>query len=115
MSFSQQLQEAMEEEGGDRVALRPGMKVEVRRQIDNDLIVAGFIEAVIPATRTVRVRDRKSGTDLHVDVDVDRYDVYVLDQDITGMAPYPKATTLYLRPSKPGGYTGARPATGHRA
>lgn len=113
MSFADQLHEAMEEESG-LIALRPGMKVEVRRHGDNDLVVSGFIETVIPATRTVCVRDRKSGTDLQVDVDVDRYNVWVLDQDITGKAPFPRATTLYLRPSKPGAFTGGRPATGHR-
>lgn len=111
MSYAQQLQEAVEEDDGP-IALMPGMKVEVRRQSDGDFIIAGFIETVVPATRTVRVRDRASGTDLGVDVDVDRYDIFVLDQDITGKAPFPRSTTLYLRPSKPGAFTGGASSIG---
>jgi hypothetical protein len=95
-------------EAAESIALRPGQKVEVRRIGDGDLVVAGFIEEVIPDVRTIRVRDRSSGTDHQVDVDVDRYEVHVFDQDITGKAPHPPQTTLYLRPSRPGAYTGGR-------
>lgn len=113
MSFADQLQEAAEE-GDGKVALTPGMKVEIRRPGDKDLIVVGFIETVDATTRTVRVRDRASGTDMGVDVDVDRYEVYVLDQDITGKAPSPSSPSLYMRPSKPGAFTGGVSSVGRR-
>ena len=94
------------EEGG-RVRLAVGQHVIVRTDY-GEKVTEGDIEEVFLKAQAIRIRDRSSGTDIHMDIDPAIYEVWVQDPDIPGDAPYPASRTLYLRPSRPGIYTGGR-------
>lgn len=90
----------------EAVPLVLGAEVVIRTR-DGIKVAEGYIEDVMFETRTVRVRDTSSGTDVQLDVDPDRYTVEVKSDDVLGLAPEPGQETLYLRPSRPGARKGA--------
>ncbi len=84
-----------------------GASVVVRTK-DGVAVAEGYIEDILDETRIVRVRDTSSGSDVQVDVDPDRYDIWILDPDVVGDSPDPEPNRgpNYVR-SKAGPYKGA--------
>lgn len=88
------------------VGLQLGANVIVRTKAGVQ-VAEGWIEEVLGEARVVRVRDQSSGTDFQIDVDPDRYDIWVKDTGVMGDAPRPEQKTNYTRPSRPGPHKGA--------
>lgn len=109
MKLSEALDDALADDGDSgRIALGIGQRVEVRTKA-GELVAVGEIQEIAPATHTVRIADRDSGSDMQLVVDPDMYDVWVVDMDIVGDAPTPSVKpTLGVKPSRPGAYTGGR-------
>lgn len=103
MRVSEQLAEAIKPE---RVRLGVGQFVEVRTR-EGDLVIQGVIQSLDPVTKIVRVVDRGSGSDLQVDVDPSRYDIWVQGMQVPGTAPTPgkQAAIDNVRGSTPGAFT----------
>jgi hypothetical protein len=108
MSVAQQLADALNEplpKDPEPVRLGIGQFVEVRTH-KGKLVVTGTIQALDPNTKTVRVVDRGSGSDLQVDVDPRMYDVWVRDVLVPGGAPAPsQQPALSVGGSTPGAFT----------
>lgn len=103
MSLSKQLEEATAE----KVPLMPGQLVTVRTRKGKKLATGRIVE-VDEALGTVRVTDDTSGSDMQVDVDPDRYEVWVKPPPDTDQVRLGRIKTLYVRPSMPGIYMGGR-------
>ena len=102
MRLSEQLAEAIKPE---RVRLGVGQFVEVRTR-DGDLVAQGSIQTLDPVTKVVTVMDRGSGSDLLVDVDPSRYDIWVQGMSVPGAAPtLGKQPEIGARGSTPGAFT----------
>lgn len=107
MRLSTQLMEAARQ----KVLLAPGYIVTVRTRTrgskPGERVAEGRITEIDPATHTVRVVDEASGSTLEIDVDTERYDLWVKPPD-SPVSRDPKAISLFLRPSMQGIYTGGR-------
>jgi hypothetical protein len=110
-SLAKQLAEAVREpeeetsEDSERVRLDLGQFVEVWTR-SGKLVITGTIQELSPRTRTVRVADTGSGTDVQIDVDPDMYEVWVMDMIVPGEAPTPsKQPETNLRGTNPGAAT----------
>jgi len=103
MSLAKQLQEATAE----RVRLMPGQLVVVRTRQGKKLAQGRIVE-VDEALGVVRVTDDTSGSDMQVDVDTERYEVWVRPPPDTDQVRLGRIKTLYVRPSFPGVYMGGR-------
>jgi len=97
MRLSEQLKQAKDA----RIKLHVGLQVRVRATDGQTVIEQGRITEVDIATHTVRVVDELSGATLEVDVDVDRYEVYVLTPG-EQVPLWPPDVSLYVRSSMPG-------------
>ena len=94
MSIADDLKDAI------RVPIAIGQLVVVRSQ-DGSRVASGWVRDVDPATGVVRVRDDASGTDVQIDVDGERYKLWV--QVPTRMLNrLGKQQALYIHPSRPG-------------
>lgn len=104
MRLSEQLAKAIKPE---RVRLGVGQFVEIRTREEGALVAQGAIQALDPVTKTVRVADRGSGSDLQVDVDPSRYDIWVQGMRVPGTAPTPGKHSEIdnVRGSTPGAFT----------
>jgi len=96
MRLSEQLQQAKDA----RIKLHVGLGVRIRTQDGRD-VAEGRITEVDVATHTIRVVDELSGADLQVDVDTDRYEVYVVPPG-EQVPRWPPEMSLYVRASTPG-------------
>lgn len=86
-----------------RIRLAPGQHVIVRT-LDGARVEEGYISSVDASTGTVRVETDKAGADLQIDVDIERYDIWV--QPPPEMrAKLGRQVSLYVRPSSPGVYS----------
>lgn len=94
------LSEQLEKAKNARVKLHVGMEVSVHTQ-DGRSVIDGRITEVDVATHTIRVVDELSGADLQIDVDVDRYEIYVFPPG-DRVPLLPQELTLYVRASTPG-------------
>jgi len=110
-SLAEQLDRAMQEpesetsEDTERVRLGIGQFVEVRTR-EGELVITGTIKELSPLTRTVRIADTGSGSDVQIDVDPQLYDIWVKDWDVVGDAPTPsKQPGFNARGSTPGVFT----------
>jgi hypothetical protein len=97
MRLSEQLKQAKDA----RIKLHVGLEVRIRTREGETIIDQGRITEVDVATHTVRVVDELSGATLEVDVDVDRYEVYVLEPG-EQVPLWPPDVSLYVRASMPG-------------
>jgi len=98
MALSAELRKA------SRIRLAPGQRVIIRTK-DGARVEEGYISVIDASTGTVRVETDKAGADLQIDVDVERYDLWV--QPPPEMrARLGRQVSLYVRPSSPGIYTG---------
>jgi hypothetical protein len=104
MTLSRQLQEAV---ASEKVRLMPGQLVTVKTR-DGKTLASGRIVDVDEAMGYVRVTDDTTGADLQVDVDLERYEVWVKPPPDTDIVRLGTLKTLYVRPSFPGVYTGGR-------
>lgn len=120
MTWSSQLADAAEGEPqedpretgspgrGERVPLGIGQHVEVRTKA-GELVAVGSIQELAPETGVVRIADRGSGADAHIEVDPARYDIWVRELEVVGDAPTPaERPKLNANPRKPGVHTGGR-------
>lgn len=96
--LSRQLREAK----SSKVALHPGLIVKVRTK-RGALVTQGMITNVDPDVGYVSVADNEAGADLRVDVDAERYNIWV--EPPADYAPrMPPEVTLYVRSSRPGAH-----------
>jgi hypothetical protein len=95
-AFSQKLKDAM------RVPIAVGQLVSVRAS-NGDLVADGFVTEVNPKTGVVRVKSDGVGADLQIDVDTERYKLWVRPPP-RSMAKLRQTRTVYLRPSNPYGF-----------
>ena len=91
MQLSDELRKA------SRIRLSPGQRVIIRTK-DGVRVEEGTIASVDPATGTVRVETGKSGADLQIDVDVERYDLWVQSPPKMKLGRPVQSTTVYIRP-----------------
>lgn len=93
----------------DVVRLELGQNVEVRTRTGS-LVALGSIMELSVETGVVRVADRESGSDMQVDVDTERYDIWVLDNDVNHGDPdeTPVIGKLAVHSKSPGAYGGGR-------
>lgn len=91
MKLSEQLFQALFEDqeplelefadDADRVQLRIGQQVEVRTK-EGEFLAIGYISELNQDTGFARVVDNGSGTDNHIDVDPDLYDMWLVGDDV---------------------------------
>lgn len=65
----------------DKTAILPGHDVVVRTH-DGRLVASGTVSAVHPDTNTLKIKDTSSGTHIHIEVDTDKYDVWIQDEPL---------------------------------
>lgn len=102
--MTQPLSQRLRKAATEKMLLSPGLRVTVYNE-RGKVMVQGYIVEVDPVVGVVRVQDDTSGADLQVDVDPTRYDLQVHAPG-EPTARYPAQVTLYVRPSRPGGYRG---------
>jgi len=102
--MTQPLSQRLRKAATEKMLLSPGLRVTVYNE-RGKVMVQGHIVEVDPVVGVVRVQDDTSGADLQVDVDPTRYDLQVHAPG-EPTARYPAQVTLYVRPSRPGGYRG---------
>ena len=76
-----------------------GASVVIRTK-DGVAVAEGHIEDIMYETRIIRVRDNSSGADIQIDVDPDRYDVWIMDPEIVGNAPNPAPDRSRIGPRR---------------
>jgi hypothetical protein len=91
----------------EKVQLMPGQLVTVKTRQGKKLATGRIVE-VDEAIGTVRVTDDSTGADLQVDVDPERYEIWVKPPPDTDQVRLGRIKTLYVRPSMPGVYMGGR-------
>jgi hypothetical protein len=111
MNWSTQL-EAASKEGGNQLPLPDdlavGQEVEVRTK-SGQPVASGVVLGLSPQTRTIMIMDRRSGTDLQIELDPKMYKVRPIVRDVPGGAPMPgEQPSLSILPSRPGAYGGGR-------
>ena len=97
-SFSEQLREAVE----SKIALHPGLMVKVKTKAGK-LVTQGRITDVDPDVGFVSIANEDAGADLRVDVDPERYVIWVLPPS-SYVPRFPPEATLYIRSSRPGAH-----------
>ena len=97
MQLAEKLQKAM------RVPIAVGQIVVVRNA-EGEKVASGWVIDVDPATDVVRIKDDESGSDLQIDVDATRYQLWVRPPKGASVR-YGQQQTLYVRPSNPGIYS----------
>jgi len=102
--FSQLLQEAAEKTA--RVRLMPGQRVQVVSPESGEVVIEGNLETVDDARKVVMVRS-VDGTDMTVQVDTTRYEIWVHTGEAT-IKQEPREKYRNIRPSRPGPYVGGR-------
>jgi hypothetical protein len=105
--LAEQLADAVvEPKKAERVRLAVGQYVEVETR-DGSLVARGVIQMLNPETKSVRVVDSGSGTDLQIDVDPSRYNIWVRDFPVPGVAPMlsKQPEIDNVRGSTPGAFT----------
>lgn len=100
--LSQELREAK----NSKVVLHPGLLVKVRTK-KGALVGQGLITNVDPEIGFVTVADTSAGADLRVDVDAERYNIWV-DPPSDYAPRMPPEVTLYMRGSRPGAHANAK-------
>jgi len=97
------------EEAAERVNLMAGQLVTVRSKKGKNIIKHGRITQVDPAIGVVRVRDVSSGTTLEVDVDPEKYLVWVVPPPDMEKSRLDRVKDLYVRNVlKPNPYQGGK-------
>jgi len=96
--FSEQLREAV----NAKVALYPGLIVKVKTKAGK-LVTQGRITDVDPDVGFVSVANEGAGADLRVDVDPEKYVIWVMSPS-NHDPRLPPETTLYVRTSRPGAH-----------
>lgn len=109
MRLSNQLHEALAEGEVEEIDLAIGQHVVVYpKGSEESRVCQGDIQGIDVERKIIYLRDRSAGNDLFIDVDVDRYDVWV---DSGGTAALGMVVPIQMptqRSSKPGPYVGGR-------
>lgn len=113
-SLAQQLHEAVGakrlDEAAERIVLAPGQMVAVRTKRGVNVIKKGTITNVDLPTGTIRVQDILSGTTLEVDIDPEKYIVWILPPPSAKVDRMTRVKTLYVRGGglRPSAYQGGK-------
>jgi hypothetical protein len=101
MSLAKELHKAIGakrlDEAAERIVLTPGQMVAVRTKRGVNVIKKGRITKVDLPTGTVRVQDISSGTTLEVDVNPEKYIVWVLPPPGAEVSRMARVKKLYVR------------------
>jgi len=114
MNLSAQLYEAIGarllDEAAERVVLVPGQMVSVRTKRGVNVIKKGRVTNVDLPTGIIRVQDISSGTTLEVDVNPEKYIVWILPTPDVKTDRMTRIRSLYVRGGglRPSAYQGGK-------
>ena len=106
MKLSQQLYESTLQKKANKIVLKPGYLATVKTK-NGQIVVKGRITEIDKNLGVVRITDASSGTSVQIDVDIDRYDIWI-KMPGENQKRNPQAHAVNIRPSQPGIYYSPR-------